>query len=180
MRIRGKWWRSALAEFSISDLRCGDGWLGIAPIPGRRGDYFADFAKLIRWEPSLVLTMVTAPELERVGAGTLGEDLAALSVGWRHLPVGDLGAPPDDTATKWREVSEQAHQILGDGGKVLAHCYGGCGRSGMACMRLMVEAGEDADPALERLRVARPCAVETDGQRAWAAIPMFDRLGWTP
>ena len=45
----------------------------------------------------------------------------------------------------------------------------------MALMRLMVEAGEDADEALERLRAARPCAVEREAQRAWAAIPMFDR-----
>ena len=166
-----------MAEFLISDLRCGDGWLGIAPIPGRRGDYFADFAKLIRWEPSLVLTMVTTPELERVGAETLGGDLAALGVGWRHLPVDDFGAP-DEAFAKWSDVSGEAHQILDGGGKVLAHCFGGCGRSGMAVMRLMVEAGEDADPALERLRDARPCAVETESQRAWAAIPMFERLGW--
>ena len=168
-----------MADWSISELQCGDGWLGIAPIPGRHGDYFADFARLVRWEPSLVLTMVTEPELRRVSAETLGEDLSALGIGWRHFPVDDLGAPPKETATKWPEVSSWAHQILDHGGKVLAHCYGGCGRSGMAVMRLMVEAGEDVDPALVRLRDVRPCAVETEGQRAWAAIPMFERLGWT-
>ena len=168
-----------MGEWCVSELQCGDGWLGIAPIPGRRGDFFADFAKLVRWGPSLVLTMVTARDLDRVGAGTFGDDLAALGVGWRHLPVDDLGAPPDETATLWPEVSAEVHRVLGGGGKVLAHCYGGCGRSGMAIMRLMVEAGEDADPALERLREARPCAVEAESQRAWAAIPMFERLGWT-
>ncbi len=169
----------ALADWSISELQCGEGWLGIAPIPGRGGDYFADFTKLLRWEPALVLTMVTDPELQRVGAETLGEDLSALEIGWRHLPVDDLGAPPSETASLWPEVSAEAHRMLGKGGKVLAHCYGGCGRSGMAVMRLMVEAGEDAEPALERLRGARACAVETEGQRAWAANPMFERLGWT-
>jgi hypothetical protein len=50
----------------------------------------------------------------------------------------------------------------------------------MALMRLMVEAGEDAEPALQRLREVRACAVETEDQRAWAAIPMYERLGWTP
>ena len=169
-----------MADWSVSELRCGEGWLGLAPIPGRRGDYFADFARLVRWEPSLVLTMVTEPELRRVGAETLGEDLAALDVGWHHLPVDDLGAPPPETVSRWPEVSAEAHRIFGNGGKVLAHCYGGCGRSGMVLMRLLVEAGEDADPALERLREARPCAVETEGQRAWAAIPMYERLGWSP
>ncbi len=75
-------------------------------------------------------------------------------------------------------ISTAAHADLARGGRVLAHCYGGCGRSGMVLMRLMVEAGEDADPALERLRDARPCAVEAKEQRAWAGIPMFDRSGW--
>ncbi len=172
-------WRVELAEWSVSELKFGGGRLGIAPIPGRRGDYFADFARLVQWGPRLVLTMVTGAELGHVGAETLGDDLAAMGIGWRHLPVDDLGAPQDRSAELWPNVSTECHGILERGGNVLAHCYGGCGRSGMAIMRLMVEAGEDADLALERLREVRPCAVETEGQRAWAAIPMFERQGWT-
>jgi len=38
----------------------------------------------------------------------------------------------------------------------------------MAALRLMVEAGEDANDALLRLRSIRPCAVETDAQMIWA------------
>ena len=71
----------------------------------------------------------------------------------------------------WPEVSALAAGILSSGGGVLAHCYGGCGRSGMAVLRLMVEAGEDAQAALIRLRAVRPCAVETEAQLAWATAP---------
>ena len=39
----------------------------------------------------------------------------------------------------------------------------------MALLRLMCEAGTPVDEALERLRTARPCAVETDAQKHWAA-----------
>ncbi len=152
-----------MAEWRVSELTCSGGTLGISPIPGRG-----------------VLTMTTEGELERTGAGGLGTDLEAVGVAWRHLPIRDFGAPPPDTAALWPEVSALAHATLGDGGKVLAHCFGGCGRSGMALMRLMVEAGEDADPALARLRDVRACAVEVEEQRAWAAIPMFERLGWNP
>ena len=35
----------------------------------------------------------------------------------------------------------------------------------------------DAGPALERLRDVRPCAVEREAQRAWAAVPMQERTG---
>lgn len=166
--------------FEIAEVQMDRGWLGISPIPGRMGAYESDLSSILRWGAGLVLTMTTAIELERVGAAGLGDDLAAAGVGWRHLPIPDFGAPPPETAALWPETSRAAHAILAEGGRVLAHCYGGCGRSGMALMRLMVEAGEDADPALERLRAARPCAVEREPQRAWAAIPMFERRGWSP
>ncbi|MEM9969582.1 MAG: protein phosphatase [Pseudomonadota bacterium] len=169
-----------MADWTVSELALGAGCLGIAPVPGRSGNYEADLSALLRWGPALVLTMTGRAELDRVGAAGLGDDLGAAGVGWRPLPITDLGAPDAATAALWPAASAEAHGVLAGGGRVLAHCFGGCGRSGMALLRLMVEAGEDADPALARLRRARPCAVETEAQRAWAAIPMFERNGWHP
>lgn len=166
--------------FEIAELPLRNGMIGISPAPGRGGDYFVDCTRILRWGADLVLTMTTAPELDRLGAGDFGSDLETAGVVWRHLPIPDFGAPPQDVAAAWPEVSAEAHGILEGGGRVLAHCFGGCGRSGMALMRLMVEAGEDADPALVRLRDVRPCAVEMPAQQAWAAIPMYERRGWTP
>lgn len=168
-----------LSDYRIAELPLGNGLLGIAPMPGRRGAYQADLTTILRWAAGLVLTMTTAEEMERAGITAFKDDLAAAGVAWRHLPIPDFGAPPPETAALWPDVSTKAHALLDGGGRVLAHCYGGCGRSGMALMRLMVEAGEDADPALERLRKSRPCAVETEDQLAWAAIPMFQRNGRT-
>lgn len=169
-----------LSDYRIAKLACGNGWLGIGPMPGRGGAYENDLSAILRWGAGLVLTMTTVRELEISGARDFGADLAAADVAWRHLPIPDFGAPPADTDAKWPEVSTAAHGVLANGGRVFAHCYGGCGRSGMALLRLMVETGEDVDQALARLRAVRPCAVETDAQRAWAAIPMFDRRGWSP
>ena len=169
-----------LSEYRIAELSCGDGWLGIGPMPGRFGAYAADLNAILRWGADMVLTMTTGHELDRSEASNIGADLAAADVAWRHLPIPDFGAPPAETDALWPEVSRDAHGLLARGGRVFAHCYGGCGRSGMALLRLMVEAGEELDPALARLRDVRPCAVETEGQRAWAAIPMYDRNGWTP
>lgn len=166
--------------FRIAEVSLGAGMLGICPIPGRLGAYESDISAVLRWGPDLVLTMVTAFELDHAGAEALGGDLAVAEVGWRHLGVPDMGAPPPETAALWPEASALAHDLLGRGGRVLTHCYGGCGRAGMAAMRLMVEAGEEADYALERLRDARPCAVQSEAQRAWAAIPAYERRGWTP
>ena len=161
-----------MAHFEIADLALGQGRIGICPAPGRSGNYEADLSTLLRWRPAMVLTMTTLAELDRLGASGLGEDLAAAGIAWHHLPVTDFGAPDAATAGAWPSVSARAHAALGEGGRVLAHCFGGCGRSGMALLRLMVEAGETPDAALARLRGVRPCAVETDEQRAWAAIPV--------
>lgn len=169
-----------LSEYRVTELTCGAGWLGIGPMPGRSGAFEADMAAILRWGADLVLTMTTAREFETCGAAGLGDDLLAAGVSWRHLPIPDFGAPPPETDAAWPETSHAAHAILARGGRVFAHCYGGCGRAGMTLLRLLVEAGEDLDPALERLRTVRPCAVETEAQKAWAAIPMYERQGWSP
>lgn len=155
--------------FQISEVTLGHGVLGIAPLPGRSGHYETDLVSLLRWNPALVMSMTTSGEMERAGASGLEADLLIAGVQWLHLPVPDLGAPPAETDALWKASASSAHSILAGGGRVLAHCFGGCGRSGMAILRLMVEAGEQPESALTRLRHARACAVETDDQFLWAA-----------
>lgn len=161
-----------LSDYQIAEISCESGRIGLAPIPGRTGAYEADLAMLLRWGAGLVLTMTTEPELERAGASGLAADLAAAGVAWRHLPVPDFGAPPPPVDAMWPRVSGEAHALLSHEGRVFVHCFGGCGRSGMAVLRLLVEAGEDVESALARLRIVRPCAVETEEQKAWAARPI--------
>ena len=115
-----------------------------------------------------MITMLTWAELELSDVSHFPEDLANRKIHWVYFPVADYGIPQED-AQSWTEISDQAHNVLDSGGRVLIHCYGGCGRSGMVFLRLMREAGEPVDWALERLREVRPCAVETAAQKAWAA-----------
>ncbi len=154
--------------FQIAVLPIGAGELGICPIPGRHGDYPGDLSQVLRWGPGLVLTMVEQDELSQVGAAGFGTDLADAGIDWHHLPIGDFGAPGAKALDGWPEASGAAHDVLGRGGRVLVHCFGGCGRSGMVLLRLMIEAGEAPETALLRLRSARPCAVETSAQQVWA------------
>lgn len=157
--------------FEIADLPLLSGRLGICPMPGRDGRYGADFAAILNWSPHLVLTMTTMDELKTKGADGLPNDLSAKGIAWIHLPIPDFGTPPPLTAALWPQASQTAQSVLDKGGRVLVHCMGGCGRSGMAVMRLMVESGEPPDQALLRLRTIRPCAVETAGQQNWASTP---------
>jgi hypothetical protein len=154
--------------FEIADLPLGAGRIGICPLPGRYDDFGRDMAAVVAWRPTMVLTMTTEIEMEAAGAEGLPAALTEAGIAWRHLPVSDFRAPCASVAAHWPGVSADARQVLAAGGRVLVHCYGGCGRSGMALVRLMVEAGEAPDAALARLRAVRPCAVETAAQFGWA------------
>lgn len=154
-----------MPEFVIHSLQAGGGALAITPMPGRTRHYYTDWQRLLDWRPALVITMTTQAELERKGAGTLGADLINEGIGWLHFPVPDFGTP---FGQDWPAARDRALATLAKGDRVLVHCYGGCGRSGMMVLRLMIAAGEDADEALARLRDIRPCAVETEAQMAWA------------
>lgn len=158
-----------MAGFAIAELTAAGGRLALCPMPGRDGDYAGDLAVLLRWHPALVVTLATGPELAAHGALRLADDMAAAGVGWRHLPVADFAADSVALMLRWGAVSAEARTVLAGGGGVLAHCLGGCGRSGMAVLRLMVEAGEAPEVALSRLRAVRRCAVESGAQYTWAA-----------
>lgn len=154
-----------MPEFIIHALPVAQGTLAISPMPGRTRHYHADWQRLVDWAPALVITMTPQAELARKGAGSLGDDLAHAGIGWLHLPVPDFGVPE---GLDWPVVRDRTLGVLGQGHRVLVHCHGGCGRSGMMCLRLMIAAGEDPGTALARLRQVRPCAVETDAQLSWA------------
>lgn len=155
--------------FTIADLPLGAGRIGLCPLPGRGGDYAGDMAVLREWRPDIVLTLVSDIELEAGGAEDIARDLKRYGIAWWHLPITDFRTPCNGSAALWPAFSAEARGVLARSGRVLAHCYGGCGRSGMALMRLMVDAGEDPQSALARLRKVRPCAVETAAQATWAA-----------
>ena len=155
-------------SFAIAQVTAGNGLLGICPLPGAGGRYAIDFKEIEGWAPDLVISMTELDEMRVVGAEALGGDLAALGITFHSLPIRDFGAPGPDVQAAWPGVSKEGRAILSGGGRVLVHCRGGCGRSGMILLRLMVEMGEVPKAALARLRAQRPCAVETAAQMAWA------------
>lgn len=160
---------SQASPFSIATLHLdGSGRIGICPLPGKGGRLEVDLAVVLRWEPVLVLSMTEISEMEAAGSASLGVRLVSAGIEWVHLPVRDYGGLSGENAAAWPVLSSRLHGHLNHGNGVLVHCNGGQGRSGMIALRLMVERGEDPGAALMRLRTARPGAVETDEQHAWA------------
>ncbi len=157
-----------MAGFVMYALPVLRGILAIAPLPGSGGEYAADLAHLKDWQPALVVTMTTTAEMVAAGAGKLGQDVAFLGTRWVHVPTPDYGVPDADAMRNWTRAEPIALSALRGGGRVVIHCKGGCGRSGMAALRVMIAAGDAPDAALARLRALRPCAVETSAQMRWA------------
>ena len=158
-----------MAAFDIREISVAGGTIGMCQLPGRAGDYPSDFNKIVEWEPDLVISLTEPHEMAEFAVGSFGSDLQAQTLAWTAWPVKDYGVPDSTQATLSAGIKNDARAILKRAGRILVHCKGGCGRTGMVVLSFMVDAGEDPDAGLIRLRVVRPCAVETDEQYSWAS-----------
>ncbi len=157
-----------MSGFVIYALPVESGILGIAPMPGVSGEYDQDLAHLQDWKPAMVVSMTEEDELAAAGVTTLARDLQHSGTRWFPFPVPDRGIGDPMQEGAWHTICDTALSALRGGGRVLIHCRMGCGRSGMAAMRIMVATGQSPKAALARLRDLRPCAVETREQQRWA------------
>ena len=157
-----------MSGFVIAAVSVENGILGIAPMPGITGHYDEDLAHLKVWKPAMVVSMTEPQELHDAGVTTLARDLQHSGTRWFAFPVPDFGVGDALQEPDWDVIRDTALSALHGGGRVLIHCKGGRGRSGMAALRLMIAAGEGRKAALKRLRAVRPGAVETRAQQRWA------------
>jgi protein-tyrosine phosphatase len=144
------------------------GRIGLCRLPGRSGNLVRDISVIRDWKPAIVVSMTGIAEMMEFGAGDLSTLLGEAGIIWRHFPVVDFSVPEVEMLPQWATLSAALHARLDVGERVLLHCLGGLGRSGMIALRLLVERGERADAALARLRMVRPGAVETEEQEVWA------------
>jgi protein-tyrosine phosphatase len=149
--------------FAIYEIGVGAGKLGLSPIPN--GSF--DVQQIIDWAPAFVVSLTQMHEGQ---TRTLEAEFAASGVARVHAPVVDYGVPQDAVSDTLDRIVGETVVALQAGGRVLFHCMGGCGRSGMAVLRVMHVLGIN-DP-VDALRAVRPCAVETEAQMAWALRPL--------
>jgi ADP-ribosyl-[dinitrogen reductase] hydrolase len=84
----------------------------------------------------------------------------------RHA-IRDVGTPGPEFEEHWPARSKRLRQRLDAGENIVVHCRGGLGRAGMISARLLVESGIEPEAAIERVRAARPGAIETLRQEEW-------------
>ncbi|MEM1046609.1 MAG: protein phosphatase [Pseudomonadota bacterium] len=158
--------------FDIWTLETVDGAvLGLCPLPGRTGALDRDVEKIAAWDPGLVVSLTEPEENKQAGVSDLAGAFDRSGIACCNFAVRDFDVPGPAQQVDWDALADRVHAVLDAGGRVLFHCHGGRGRSGMALLRILVERGENPEAALSRLRAVRPGAVETPAQLAWARAP---------
>ncbi len=157
-----------MCPFEIFEISVGPAILGMSPLPGLTGDFLADVEKIFNWNPTTILTLTPKKEMEDLGASDFVSMIAKERIPWVHFPIKDFSIVDQQQEVLWEKISKNIILQINDGNRILVHCRGGCGRTGMIVLRFLIQFGEDPEKALERLRVIRPCAIETLAQENWA------------
>ena len=158
-------------SFEVFEISVGPALLGISRLPGLQGNFLADIEKIFNWKPTAIISLTEQKEIEDLGANDFISFIEKEKIPLLHFPIKDFGTVDQQREFLWEPISKNILKKVNNGDRILLHCRGGCGRSGMIVLRIMIEFGEDPEEALERLRKIRPCAVETEAQENWAKLP---------
>jgi ADP-ribosyl-[dinitrogen reductase] hydrolase len=156
----------------------GGGRVGITLCPGKRQPHAAtgpwdrdldiDLDALKAFGADVLITLMESEELAgaALDVKALERAVAARGMTWLHLPIVDLHAPSAEFETAWQQHAARLRDIVQRGGRVVAHCRGGRGRSGLVAARLLIELGWDPEAAITAIRSVNPKAIETPAQEA--------------
>ena len=174
----------------IATLPAGDGlgMMGVTFCPGKfqtdgaSGSWHRDLATDIKaisdWGATTLVTLIEGHEIDALRVPGLERECQRYGIDWLHLPIRDVSTPTDEFEAAWATVGEGVRSRLRNGFNVLVHCKGGLGRAGTIAARLLVELGADPGEAIQKVREARPGAIETAEQErhVQAIRPISERL----
>ena len=111
-----------------------------------------------------MLTLVESYEFARLGVPEFATEIGRTRLVWYHMAIPDMSTPGKTFDQAWSRDGARIFRTLRGGERLLVHCAGGFGRSGMVAAKLLAALGAPADQAVDTVRRARPGAIETDGQ----------------
>ena len=158
----------------IAEIPCGNGLLGLTYCPGKKGEsvhgaawdrnLIIDLDRIAEWGPRAVLTLMEAHELDLLNVPDLGLQIERRGMEWLHMPIVDVSIPDTAFERRWADIGHFLRSHLRAGDRVVVHCRGGLGRTGLVAARLLIEFGDAPDLAISKVRFARPGAIETPEQ----------------
>lgn len=172
----------ALAVVGLGRIR---GQIAMACCPGRSqslplpsSDARAlqrDVGTIERWGAQVLVTLLDDSELSKFHLQALPQLLSASRIVWQHAPLNPKRLPDLGFEDAWTGVGRRLTAILRHGGKVAIHCRDGRSRAGLVAARLLIEAGCSPQDAINRVRAARPGAIEYPGAERYvlSCVPRF-------
>ena len=98
------------------------------------------------------------------------ESVRLYKMSWMNLPIVDFSTPDEFFESQWSKTLTILQKTLDTDGRVLIHCRGGLGRTGLFVSRLLIEYGWSPDKAILEVRAARPGAIETQEQERYVLL----------
>ena len=151
--------------------------VGMTICPGKRGDsqygtpwnrdLVRDLDTIRLWGATSMITAMESEEMRKLGVGELGNAATKACLQWFHVPIADGEVPDERFDESWPKVAPTVLQELRADHRVLVHCRGGLGRTGMIACLLLIELGMSPLVGLHAVRRARPGTVETREQEAF-------------
>ncbi len=148
------------------------GALGVTFCPGANDpvlggaarDLPTDLASMRAWGASALVTLLDEHEFDVLNVPDLGEMAESAGLDWYALPIPDMRGPGWAFERRWIYAGVRLRRLLRRGGRIVIHCRAGLGRSGTIAARLLVELGAAPTEAIQRVRQARPGAIQNSEQ----------------
>lgn len=140
----------------------------LTPCPGTKGvGLETSLAELVAEGASAIVTALEIDEMEKAGVAELPKKAEQLGLTWFHQPIEDDEAPDEHFDSRWQKASPKVHEILDQGGKVVLHCMGGSGRTGLLAAHILLEMGWDLERIKSEVQTLRPGAFTKPVQIAY-------------
>lgn len=126
-----------------------------------------DLSAIIDWSADALVSLIEDHEFDLLKVSDFKDRVQQSPLQWFHLPIVDVSVPCEKFEQAWAHEGNRIRGILARGGKVVLHCRGGLGRTGLLAARLLVEFGLEPRDAIKQIRGARPGAIETKEQEQY-------------
>jgi len=154
--------------------------IGMTFCPGKKGfgyhtnclwnrDLDKDLNVIHQFGATALVTLMELQELDSVQVPRTQLIYSAKShrLNWYHLPIKDKSIPDERFERQWISAGPELKNELIKGHRIVIHCLGGLGRTGIVTAKLLVDLGHSPEEAIVAVRKARPGAIENELQEKY-------------
>ena len=129
-------------------------------------DLNTDMQAIQSWGATALISLMERHEFDELSVAAMAKHIPD---GMQHfiLPMPDGGVPDCEWEDRWKEIGPHIRALLIWGKRVVIHCKGGLGRTGLLAARLLVEFGMPPEDAMRAVRKARIGTIENSQQEEY-------------